>query len=441
MSYQVHTFGCKVNTYDTGLIQKNLLQNSICGSEKESHIHVLNTCAVTEEATKEAVRYIRKLKAKDPLSTIVVTGCAAQVDTGSFQNLPGVDLVVANSHKGMLPQILDQYFKGELKDKVLKSNIFHKEDLEEGGGIEEAHTRAFVKIQDGCNQFCSYCIIPFARGKSRSLPMIELARRIQELSLQGIREVVLTGVHIGDYCDETAPAGRQGLESLIEYLLLKTTIQRFRLTSLEPIELTEGLIDLYQDERLCRHFHMSIQSANTEVLQAMKRKYTKAEVIQSLETIENKVPGSFVGMDVIVGFPNESEDHFLDTYQTLAEAPWTRIHVFPYSERPGTKATLLSESVYPHIRKERAKKLRELSLHRFQIEALRQVGKKKRILVLKDGTGISRDYWTIQLPKSEEFRAGSEIELIPSAYETPTPKFPEGRLSAMTGNSEKEIYI
>ena len=196
MNYQVHTFGCKVNTYDTGLIQKNLSQHKISSLEPklDPRIHVLNTCAVTAEATKEAVRLIRKLKIKDPFCTIVVTGCAAQVDTGAFADLPGADLVVANSHKGLLPQIIEQYFKGEVKEKVFKSNIFRKDDLEMGGGEERSHTRSFLKIQDGCNSFCTYCIIPFARGKIRSIPVHDLIISIKELYEQGVREVATLAI-------------------------------------------------------------------------------------------------------------------------------------------------------------------------------------------------------------------------------------------------------
>lgn len=205
LKYQVHTFGCKVNTYDAGLIQKNLNAGGfapVVSGEKNARIHVLNTCAVTAEATKEAVRYIRRLKVKDPFCTVVVTGCAAQVDTGSFENLPGADLVVANSHKSSLPDLLNRHFRGELEQKVFKSNIFKKEDLEAGGGIEKSHTRAFLKVQDGCNSFCTYCIIPYARGKSRSIGVADLVHRVNELYNDGAREVVLTGVHIGDYEDE-----------------------------------------------------------------------------------------------------------------------------------------------------------------------------------------------------------------------------------------------
>ena len=399
--FKMHTFGCKVNTYDTGLIQKNLKQNYIDGAEK-SYIHVLNTCAVTAEATQQAVRLIRKIKADQPFSTVVVTGCAAQVDTDSFKNLAGVDLVVANSHKGLLPQIIDQYFKGEIKEKVFKSNIFRKDDLEMGGGLEAFHTRSFLKIQDGCNSFCTFCIIPYARGKSRSIPISMIVERIKELELQHIKEVVLTGVHIGDY-EDIISGKKYSLEDLIENILKHTCIGRIRLSSLEPLEISERLLELYKNPRLCPHFHMSIQSANTDVLLQMKRKYTAEDIKKSLNRIANLIPQAFVGMDVIAGFATETDEQFENTYQVLSDLPWTRLHVFPYSERSGTKASQLPQ-IHFSVRKERAARLRQLSLHRHQSEALKQIGKFKSILTMKNTSGnydgLSGDYWSVKLKTS-----------------------------------------
>jgi threonylcarbamoyladenosine tRNA methylthiotransferase MtaB len=420
MKYQLHTFGCKVNTYDSGLVTRGLDRVSGSVETQGSHVHVLNTCAVTGEATKEALRVIRKIKARDPLATVVVTGCGAQVDTEKFEALPSVDLVVANSHKGFLPSILEDYFKGKIKDRVFKGNIFRKDDLEPGGGFEPHHTRAFLKIQDGCNSFCTYCVIPFARGKSRSLGVQELVRRIEDLYDQGFREVVLTGVHIADYED---PVTRQGLDDLVETLLLKTRIQRFRLTSLEPGEVSERLLDLYQDSRLCPHFHMSIQSATDPVLLDMKRRYTQAQVQSSLQRIHERVPGVFIGMDVIVGFPTETAELFEETYKVLAELPWSKLHVFPYSERPGTKAALWSHSVPLSERKQRSQKLRELSLHRYQQELLQQVGTRKKVLLLTKGQplqdssveGLSRDYWNVHLRPNLVSDSLTELNVLVSS--------------------------
>lgn len=422
LDFVVHTFGCKVNTYDSGLIQKNMNQNGYSSLNKvdknKAQIHILNTCAVTAEATQEAVKVIRKIKTQQPFATVVVTGCSAQVDTGVFEKLPGADLVIANSHKGMLPHLLQQYFKRELKDKVFKSNIFKKEDLEAGGGLENNHTRSFLKIQDGCNSFCSFCIIPYARGKSRSIPAFDLVQRIKQLEQQGLNEVVLTGVHIGDYLDEVQ-GSQFGLVKLIENILAKTKIQRIRLSSLEPIELTDDLLSLYSDSRLCPHFHMSIQSANTQVLSDMKRKYNQEDVASALNRIYKKLSNPFVGMDVIAGFPTETEAFFEDTYKVLSETPWTKIHVFPYSERHGTRATTFEQIPF-HLRKERAAQLRQLSHHRYQSELIKQVGQNDLALILNKQIeingkifieGLTRHYWPVFIESQEDFKTGQEYSV------------------------------
>lgn len=435
MRFKLHSFGCKVNTYDSGLIQKNLVGQGFAAvddarsaaTEDDPRIHILNTCAVTAEATKEAVRLIRRLKARDPLATVVVTGCAAQVDTGAFENLPGADLVVANSHKGDLPRILEQHFKGTLPSRVLKSNIFRKEDLEAGGGLEENHSRAFLKIQDGCNSFCSYCIIPYARGKSRSIPIADLVRRVNELGRLGFEEVVLTGVHIGDY-EDTRAARPRGLEDLLENVLAHTTVPRLRLTSLEPVEVTERLLALYRENpRLCRHFHMSIQSGSSAVLKDMKRHYGEAEVRHSLRRIREVLPDAFIGMDVIAGFPTETEELFEETYRTLNETPWTRLHVFPYSERKGTRAETFPQLAF-EVRKARARRLRELSLARFREEAESQRGRRKEVLLLRDRRadaaasgrrpwlGLSRDYWNILIEDDVTDATTAEIPVEITGY-------------------------
>lgn len=407
--FVVHTFGCKVNTYDGGLIQKNMATNgfklgigrlSLDNLDKaKTQIHILNTCAVTAEATKEAVKTIRKIKAQQPFSTIVVTGCAAQVDTGAFENLPGADLVIANSHKGLLPDLLKKHFRGELQQKTFKSNIFKKEELEADGGEEALHTRTFLKIQDGCNSFCSFCIIPYARGKSRSISIAHIVEKVNQVVAEGKKEVVLTGVHIGDYEDNG-----KNLDDLVEAVLAKTTISRIRLSSLEPIEISDRLLAMYENPRLCAHFHMSIQSADTETLHQMKRKYSENEVEAALHKI-SKINDVFVGMDVIAGFPSETEEQFENTYKRLSETPWTRLHVFPYSERSGTRAAIMDQ-VPHHVRKERAARLRELSLHRFQAEALKQVGNIHQTLILNKASrkaeGLTRNYWPVRLNLSEE---------------------------------------
>jgi threonylcarbamoyladenosine tRNA methylthiotransferase MtaB len=436
--FTVHTYGCKVNTYDTGLLQKRMLArghdlvDAKLMSEtaqfglgpRTPRVHILNTCAVTGEATKDAAKAVRRLKAKDPFSTVVITGCGAQVDGETFDKLAGADLVVANSHKGDLENILDRHFRGELETHVFRSNIFRKDDLEAGGGNEREHTRSFLKIQDGCNSFCTYCVIPFARGKSRSIPVSDLVQRISEMQAQGTREVVLTGVHIGDYED-----GDLLLHDLVRAVLEKTTIERIRLSSLEPVELTDQLLALYHlSDRLCRHFHMSIQSANTKVLSLMKRRYTAEDVESALLRIAKSVPGAFVGMDVIVGFPGEGEQEFADTYERLERLPWTRIHVFPYSERPGTKAASYSDVVPRTERALRSQRLRDLSAVRMNELGKRQIDSRKQVLLLqspgKSSDGLSRDYWPVRISEADSETArsqrGNEIEIEIVGFEPPS---------------------
>lgn len=416
--FQFHTFGCKVNTYDTGLLEKRLQDKNIYSK----NIHILNTCAVTAEATKEAVKLVGRIKRENPDAMVVVTGCAAQVDTDSFSELPGVDLVVANSHKGELEKLIREHQAGLLSENVFKSNIFKKEDLEMGGGLENKHSRAFLKIQDGCNAFCSFCIIPYARGKSRSVPVQELVKRCLELSKLGFEEIVLTGVHIGDYEDE-----KLVLEDLIEALLEQTQVTRYRLTSLEPIELTERLLNLFENPRLCRHFHMSIQSATTKVLREMKRKYTAEDVASAFTRIKTKYPDAFIGMDIIAGFPTETEEDFAQTYELLEKTPWTRMHVFPYSERSGTRAAIL-EQVPLQVRKARARRLRELSLIRYQQALKEQVGLEKEVLLLKNSDfGLSRDFWNIKI-QSDKMPSEPEVKVKITGFDLKNESRSEGVL-------------
>jgi threonylcarbamoyladenosine tRNA methylthiotransferase MtaB len=435
LDYKIHTFGCKVNTYDSSLVGQNMQRHGFKAKDS-ARIHVLNTCAVTAEATKEAVRLARRLKAKDPFCTVVVTGCAAQVDTDSFENLSGIDLVIANSHKSELPFILQRYFSGGISEKVFKSNIFKKEDLEPGGGEENHHTRSFLKIQDGCNSFCTYCVIPFARGKSRSLSVNHLVERVRSLCEQGVNEVVLTGVHIGDYEDDSLKPSLR-LEDLLEQILQRTSVPRIRLTSLEPIEISDRLLELYSDDRMCPHFHMSIQSANSEVLGKMKRNYSQVEVRKALQSIHAKLPDVFIGMDVIVGFPTETHEQFEDTYLTLADLPWTRIHVFPYSQRPGTFAARLENRVSEKELHLRALRLRELSFSRYQMRAQSQVGTIKKTLLLKSKNGglqgLSRDYWPISFSNAAELKhlkAGQEVSARVEALQAANAKGMESPLLA-----------
>jgi threonylcarbamoyladenosine tRNA methylthiotransferase MtaB len=276
-------------------------------------------------------------------------------------------------------------------------------------------------------------VIPFARGKSRSLSISHLVEKVNEFYNQGLNEVVLTGVHIGDYeSDSLENDQRKNFDDLIETLLSKTQMPRFRLSSLEPIEISDRLLEMYSDDRLCPHFHMSIQSANTKVLADMKRKYTAEHVEDSLNRIYKKLKNPFVGMDVIAGFPGETEEEFEDTYQRLSRTPWTRMHVFPYSERPGTKALKIEPKVPNHIIHARAERLRQLSSDRYSMMALDQIGTTKKVLVLKSkakgASTLSRDYWPVDVDISDNSMLGKEVEVQILGYDQSNPSRIDGYL-------------
>lgn len=397
MNFQIQTFGCKVNYHDSVLMGQKLkgFDTSLEGSKK---IIILNSCAVTREAGKEALRLARKVKRGRPESLVVVTGCGAQADTKIYEESPYVDLIVGNSHREKLPDILKDFLKApKCSQKVFKSNIFKTLGFYQGPlSAEPDRTRVFLKIQDGCNSFCTFCIIPFARGKSRSLKISDIVKKVNDLAQKNIREVVLTGVHIGDYQD-----GGKDLGDLVQSLLIKTKMQRIRLSSLEPVEITEKLLECYKDERLCPHFHLSIQSVSSRVLHTMKRKYGRKEVERVFHLVANRVPGAFVGMDLIAGFPSETQADFEETYQVLKDTPWTQIHVFPFSPRPGTLALRERGFSRSEILK-RATFFRQLSQFRFQEELKKQVGTRKQVLLFKKdkGKGLSRDYWSVYIPET-----------------------------------------
>ena len=413
MQYSIKTFGCKVNTYDSALLQKNLFESGWqdnSDSEKNfsktdpetdsdsSQWHIVNTCAVTEEAVREACRWIHRYRKAHPHVRIMVTGCAAQVETEKFTSLKEVDMVVANSDKQNLVNIINQV-KHHPSKQVFKSSIFKKTDLEVGGSLESRHTRLFLKIQDGCDSFCTFCVIPFARGKSRSISPEKLIHSVNQHHRQGVQEVVLTGIHIGDY--RVPGQEKKGLSYLVRSLLEKTQIPRIRLSSLEPVELNDELFELYSSGRMCKHFHLSVQSFHSDVLKNMKRTYKAKEVKDALIKIHKHYSAAFVGMDVIAGFAGESQQQFEETYVRLKDCPWTKLHVFPYSPRRFTYASKHLPSWPRALILKRAALLRHLSNDRYRRESYKQIGKKKKVLPFqfsKDHNlcrGISRDFWTV----------------------------------------------
>lgn len=411
---QIITYGCKVNTFDTALIETELSQIQA----DLPPLYILNTCAVTSEATQEALKKAKQLKKAGHI--VIVTGCGAQVDTEYFE--PYADLIIANSEKSQFTQIIKNYLRGNALDKTFKSPIFKNNQIPLGLGKSIHKTRAFLRIQDGCNQFCSYCVIPFARGKSRSVPASTLVDHIKQLVALGVKEVVLTGVHIADYKDQTIK-----LEKLIEIILQQTQIDRIRLTSLEPQEVTSNLLELYKNQaRLCPHFHLSIQSGSKKILKLMRRRYEPQAIHEAILRIKSLLPKAFIGIDMIVGFPGESEFEFEESHELLNQLEWTKLHVFPYSERPGTRALKLSSPIEKSVRKKRSQILRDLSKDRVFKQAQKEIGTKHLVLGLKNDIhnkhqGISRSFWSVKaqglVPSQEKLVHIESVEFTNSSFD------------------------
>lgn len=405
--YLLKTLGCKANLYDSQLIEDALQKRGwvpdLAGGS-QPQLCVINSCTVTNEADRQTRKLAKKLAQENPNAVVVITGCGAEVDPEAWVGAKGVHYVIGNQNK---PEFVDLVLeKSTLKTTQMShitSHILNQPSSPEILGTAKTYgqilskhpldrdwpaatdsfltppslnmkgqsikTRAFLKIQEGCNSFCTYCIIPYGRGPNRSLRPKELIQQVRNLVGQGVREIVLTGTNIGDYGTDwnSEPA----LGDLLEMILKETSLERLRVSSLDPTEITPQIFTLMRENpRFCPHFHVSLQSPHSRILRLMKRKYGFEEVKTCLEKIRDlgdrvtSLGGAFVGMDVITGFPGETDEEFEWGYQALAALPWSRLHVFPYSERNGTPATRLPNSVPLSVRVQRARRLSKLSLDR-----------------------------------------------------------------------------
>lgn len=342
---QVITFGCRLNSFETGIIEQNLL------SVHQSGVLVFNTCAVTLEAQKEAQAAIKKAKSRNPDAKIIVTGCAAQYNPEFFACMPEVDKVIGNEEK------LDKsnYLLDDDK-RVMVQNIADVDKLREIQVHKSRKTRAFLQIQNGCNHRCTFCMIPLARGNSRSLPIGKIVQDIVELVGYGHKEVVFTGVDITDYGLDLP--NKPSLAQMIKRVLaLVPQLPRLRLSSIDVAEVDSELFDLMAKEpRLMPHYHISMQSGDPMILKRMKRRHNPAQVVEFCNELRKIRPEVAFGADIITGFPTESEEMFLNTMRTVEQAGMQFLHVFPYSPRSDTPAARMPQ-VHSETRKERARRL------------------------------------------------------------------------------------
>ena len=376
------TIGCKLNQCETAQMQQALLAEGyrLVDWDEPATIRVINTCTVTARSDRTCRHQIRLAKRLDPGCLLAVTGCLAQVDPGTVAAIPGVDLVLGNPDKLRLADFLRRHLESKAvahsqpKPTVCVSPYagslsFEKEVLVSFPG----YTRAFLKIQTGCDSSCTYCIVPRARGPARSMPLTQVLAQVRSLAASGYREVVLTGIDLGSWGRDT---GEGSLADLLRVLVAESAVDRYRLSSVEPLEMDAALLDVIEaaGERVAQHFHLPLQSGSDSVLRRMGRPYSAAEYLEVVRSVAARFPEAALGADVIVGFPGETEEEFQETLAFVADSPLTYLHVFSYSDRPGTPAAAMKPKVQPEVIQERNARLRALGQEKKTAFRTRLVG-------------------------------------------------------------------
>lgn len=370
----VKTLGCKVNSYDSQslLARFTELGYTVVENPKDATVSILNTCSVTENADKEARHLLRRFKRENPKTLVVATGCYAQTDSAKLVAMDEVDLVVPNEVKNDLAHFVHNSMQSQtlpankLPDQVQTVSANKQGHFKTSLTLLDAdprQTRAFLKIQDGCNGFCTYCLIPYARGASRSVSSDKILAEVRRLIESGIQEIVIAGIHLGDYGEDFTEGSLRSLPALLAHLFTWPDMVRIRISSLEPNEMTEELLAVLatRPELVCPHFHLPLQSGHDRILKAMRRQYTTEEYKAAVLRARRLFPEANIGADIIPGFPGESDEEFESTLNFIKELGLNYLHVFPYSKRPNTAAARMPGHLPPEVVKERAKRLREYS--------------------------------------------------------------------------------
>lgn len=403
-TFALSTLGCKVNSYESQAYVQGLLQLGYTEVDfKEcADIYIINTCAVTNTAGSKSRQKIHQAIRTNPDAFVAVVGCYVQTSSQEISNIEGVDLILGSDGKARLAAEIDQAYK----QRIHKNLVHEIKDVR----VFEAlpihrfadHTRAFLKIQDGCNQFCSYCIIPYARGRERSLPIDDVIQTAKELVENKHREIVLSGIHTGRYGRDL----NTNLTELLRQMLNEVEgLERIRLSSIEINELSDEFLELMKnDERIARHLHIPVQSASNHVLEAMHRPYTIEEFIQRINEIRGLMPECSISTDIIVGFPDESDEDFNETLSNLDRIKFSFMHVFPFSKRDGTVAAGMTNQINGLVKKERAKLLNVKSKHDYAMYQQSWIGCKVNVLFEKqDGRtamGHASQYFPISVQTS-----------------------------------------
>ena len=356
MKFNIITLGCKVNSYESNFMKESLVKNgfSFCNLNEKCDILILNTCTVTDTSDKKSLKEVRRLKRENPNAILVVCGCSVQNDKTKYDDL-GINILMGNINKSNIVSIIEKYLDDNTPvEYVAKTRDLPFENMEVD--ISD-HTRAYIKIEDGCDNFCSYCIIPFVRGKKRSKDFSLVLREVQHLANNGYKEIVLTGIDTGGY-----ESNGKDLTDLIHEMSKINGIERIRQSSIEITQINEKFIsELKNNNKICDHIHIPLQSGSDSILKLMNRKYDLKYFFDKIDMIRSVRPDISITTDVIVGFPGETEEMFLENMEKCKKINFSKIHAFPYSERKGTKASMMDGKVPESVKHERVKKLLELS--------------------------------------------------------------------------------
>lgn len=424
MKIAITTLGCKINQYDSAVIQSRLEEgrHSFVPFDEEADFYIINACTVTDRADWEARQLVRRAKRRSPAARVLVTGCYAQTKPGEVAEVPGVDYVVGLNR---VPDLL--HFVGRTESLPASERVAVGEVKKErgvsvlGARALPGHTRAFLKIQEGCNYSCTYCIIPSARGLSRSVPPEKILGEVSTLVERGFQEIVLTGIHLGGYGHDLAP--KIDLTALLELILEKSPIRRLRLSSLDPREVPDRLLRLMaQSETVCPHIHVCAQAGDDRILKQMRRNYDTAYYRGLVDKARELLPDAALGSDVIVGFPGETEETFERQMEFFDSLPLTYFHVFPYSIRSGTVAASLPDQVSTPVKKARAGRMRELGARKKREFYRRFVGARVSVLVEGDAKvagalrGYSRNYLPVSID-GDGARVNEEVDVAIEGFE------------------------
>jgi threonylcarbamoyladenosine tRNA methylthiotransferase MtaB len=424
-----YTLGCKVNQYETNAMAQKFKESGyeiVDMNDDISDICIVNTCTVTNMSDRKSRHSLRRVKEKNPSAIIAAVGCYAQVAKNDLENMPEIDIVLGNEEKANIVQYVEKFIENE-KKLIEIEDIATKKEFEDMGQITYTEkTRAFIKVQDGCNQFCSYCIIPYARGRVRSRNAESIIKEITQIAQNGIKEVVITGIHVASYGRDFG--NENGLIELLEKINEIEGIKRIRLGSLEPKIITEEFMQrLSKLEKICHHFHLSLQSGCDATLKRMNRKYTTSEVKEIIERLRRYYDDVMLTTDIIVGFPGETEEEFETTYQFLKQAKLYKMHVFQYSPRKGTRAAVMPNQIDGNIKEARSKKLIELSNENQKMYNQQLVGKEVEVLFedkeVEDGItyfrGHTQNYVLVKYKTDENLENTLKLIKISDISELP----------------------